>query len=87
VETKTLRFLQVLVFLNGFIIFLVLIGHFNSNVLKKDLNNDKHYKYMVHLELVWYSSTSLVKLFFLENSFMSDFIDEVKLFWKKCLAK
>jgi len=38
--------------------------------------------------LVWHSSTSLVKLFFfLENSFMSDFLDEAELFWKKCLAK
>jgi len=24
---------------------------------------------------------------FLENSFISDFLDEAKLFWKKCLAK
>jgi hypothetical protein len=27
------------------------------------------------------------KAVFLENSFMSDFLDEAKLFWKKCLAK
>ena len=40
------------------------------------------------LGFVWHSSTSLVKLFFLENSFMSDFLDEAELFWKKkCLAK
>jgi len=24
---------------------------------------------------------------FLENSFMSDFLDKAELFWKKCLAK
>jgi hypothetical protein len=24
---------------------------------------------------------------FLENNFMSDFLDEAELFWKKCLAK
>ena len=27
------------------------------------------------------------KAVFLENSFMSDFLDEAELFWKKCLAK
>jgi len=27
------------------------------------------------------------KAVFLENSFMSDFLDEAKLFWKKCLTK
>jgi len=27
------------------------------------------------------------KTVFLENSFMSDFLDETELFWKKCLAK
>ena len=32
------------------------------------------------LELVWHSSTSLVKLFFLENNFMIDFLDEAELF-------
>jgi len=27
------------------------------------------------------------KAVFLEHSFISDFLDEVELFWKKCLAK
>jgi len=27
------------------------------------------------------------KAVFLENSFMSDFLDEAELFWKKCLTK
>ena len=27
------------------------------------------------------------KAVFLENSFMSDFLDEAELFWKKCSAK
>jgi len=37
-----------------------------------------------YISLVWYNSTSVVKLFFfLENSFMNKFFDEIELFLEK----
>ena len=40
-----------------------------------------------YLGPVRHSSTSLVKLFFLENNFMSNFLGEAELFWKKLFGK